>query len=123
MPRFSASDRASSILWSELYCEGIAMPTTDSRPSASAAMSCVASCFDFGAADRRKVVTTALDFPSMGYLWEAQRRVGAEVHVVPSDDDISVSTDRIRPAPADFTSIRSTPSIAKKRFGRSATRT
>lgn len=75
------------------------------QPSASAAMSVVASCFDFGAADRRKVVTTALDFPSMGYLWDAQRRIGAQVHIVPSDDDITVSMDRLLEAIDERTSL------------------
>lgn len=65
------------------------------QPSASVAMSVVASCFDFQSGGRRKVVTTALDFPSMGYIWEAQRRAGAGVHVVPSDDDIVVPLERI----------------------------
>ncbi|MBI1761204.1 MAG: aminotransferase class V-fold PLP-dependent enzyme [Acidobacteria bacterium] len=65
------------------------------QPNASVAMSAVASCFDFNATPRNKVVTTALDFPSMGYIWEAQQRLGARVHVVPSDDGIGVPLERI----------------------------
>ncbi len=65
------------------------------QPNASVALSTVASCFDFRATRRNKVVTTALDFPSMGYIWEAQKRLGAEVHVVPTDDGIVVPLDRI----------------------------
>jgi kynureninase len=42
----------------------------------------VASCFDFNNG-RNKVVTTALDFPSMEYFWDAQRQIGARVEVVP----------------------------------------
>src|SRR5919199_1168600 len=65
------------------------------QPNTSVALSVVASCFDFGAGRRDKVVTTALDFPSTGYVWEAQQRLGARVHVVPSDDGIAVPTGRI----------------------------
>jgi kynureninase len=65
------------------------------QPNTSVALSVVASCFDFGAGRRDKVVTTALDFPSTGYVWEAQQRLGARVHVVPSDDGISVPLERI----------------------------
>ena len=65
------------------------------QPSASVALSVVASCFDFGAGHRNKVVTTALDFPSTAYVWEAQQHLGARVHVVPSEDGIAVPTGRI----------------------------
>ncbi len=65
------------------------------QPNASVALSTVASCFDFNATKRNKVVTTALDFPSMGYVWEAQQRLGACVYVVPSEDGISVPMERI----------------------------
>src|SRR5438067_814338 len=65
------------------------------QPNTSVALSVVASCFDFGAGARNKVITTALDFPSTGYVWEAQQRLGARVHVVPSDDGITVPLERI----------------------------
>jgi kynureninase len=65
------------------------------QPNASVALSVVASCFDFGAGRRNRVVTTELDFPSMGYIWEAHRRAGAEVVVVPSDDGISTRLDHL----------------------------
>ncbi len=74
---------------------GAAPDSVQVQPTASVAMSVVASCFDFAQAKRRTVVTTALDFPSMGYIWEAQRRLGAEVHIVPSEDDIIIPTERI----------------------------
>jgi kynureninase len=60
------------------------------QPNASIALSSVASCFDFEAAGRNKIVTSALDFPSMDYVWDAQRRLGAIVEVVHSDDGIVV---------------------------------
>src|SRR5881398_1557343 len=48
------------------------------QPNASIALSSVASCFDFNAGKRNKIVTSALDFPSMEYIWEAQERLGAQ---------------------------------------------
>lgn len=74
---------------------GGAHGTVQVQPNASVALSAVASCFDFGSTRRNKIVTTALDFPSMGYVWEAQQRLGARVHVVPSDDGITAPLERI----------------------------
>jgi kynureninase len=65
------------------------------QPNASIAMATVASCFDFKSGSRNKVITTALDFPSMEYFWDAQRQAGAKVEVVPSADGISVPLERI----------------------------
>ena len=64
------------------------------QPNASIALATVASCFDFKTG-RNKVVTTALDFPSMEYFWDAQRQIGARIEVVPSADGISVPLERI----------------------------
>jgi kynureninase len=69
--------------------------TVQVQPNASIALSTVASCFDFASTTRNKIVTTALDFPSMGYIWEAQQRLGARLDVVPSEDGIIVSLERI----------------------------
>ena len=69
--------------------------TVQMQPNASIAMHAAASCFDFSHKSKNKVVTTAIDFPSMGYIWEAKQRLGADVHIVSSDDDISVPTERI----------------------------
>jgi kynureninase len=65
------------------------------QPNASVALSVVASCFDFPKGGRNKVVTTALDFPSTGYVWAAQQRLSAQVHVVPTDDGVAVPLERI----------------------------
>ncbi|MGA2689275.1 MAG: aminotransferase class V-fold PLP-dependent enzyme [Candidatus Korobacteraceae bacterium] len=54
----------------------------------------VASCFDFSGR-RNKVVYTDLNFPSVMYFWEAQRKRGARVVMVPNDDTIHVSTERL----------------------------
>ena len=65
------------------------------QPNASIAMATVASCFDFKSGRRNKVVTTALDFPSMEYFWDAQRQIGAKIEVVPSTNGVSVPLQRI----------------------------
>jgi kynureninase len=65
------------------------------QPNASIGLATAASCFDFKSGKRRKVVTTALDFPSMEYIWDGQRHIGAQVEVVPSPDGISVSLERL----------------------------
>jgi kynureninase len=75
------------------------------QPNASLALATVASCFDFKSATRNKVITTALDFPSMEYFWDAQRQSGARVEVVPSTDGISVSLERILDAIDDETCL------------------
>src|SRR5689334_1935540 len=65
------------------------------QPNASIALTTVASCFDFQSGRRKKVVTTALDFPSMEYIWEAQRQMGARVEVIQSHDGVSVPLEKI----------------------------
>jgi kynureninase len=54
----------------------------------------VASCFDFSG-KRNKVVYSDLNFPSVMYFWEAQRAYGAQVHMVPTDDGITVPLERL----------------------------
>jgi kynureninase len=54
----------------------------------------VASCFDFSG-PRNKVVYSDLNFPSVMYFWEAQQAYGARVHMVQTDDGITVPIDRL----------------------------
>lgn len=54
----------------------------------------VASCFDFSG-KRNKVVYSDMNFPSVMYFWEAQRVRGARVHMVKTDDGITVPTERL----------------------------
>jgi kynureninase len=65
------------------------------QPNASIALATIASCFDFNASRRNKVVTTDLDFPSMEYIWEAKKQLGARVEVVTSPDGVSIPLERI----------------------------
>jgi kynureninase len=75
------------------------------EPNASIAMATVASCFDFKTGNRNKVVTTALDFPSMEYFWDAQRQIGAKIDVIPSTNGVSVPLERILDAIDSETSL------------------
>jgi kynureninase len=60
----------------------------------SIAESIVLSCFDFDG-PRNKVVYTDMNFPSVMYVFEAQKRRGARIHMVPSDDGVTVDTQRV----------------------------
>ncbi|HEX3352538.1 MAG TPA: aminotransferase class V-fold PLP-dependent enzyme [Terriglobales bacterium] len=54
----------------------------------------VASCFDFSG-KRNKVVYSDLNFPSVMYFWQAQQAHGARVHMVSTDDGITVPLERL----------------------------
>jgi kynureninase len=64
------------------------------QPNVSAAMACVASCFEF-AAPRNRVVYESLMFPSVSYVWKAEERRGAEVVVVESADGATIDADAV----------------------------
>ncbi|MGW9127179.1 aminotransferase class V-fold PLP-dependent enzyme [Paenibacillus chitinolyticus] len=55
-------------------------------PSVSLAASAVASALQF-TTGRNKVVTTEMDFPSIGHVWLAQQSRGAQVAYVPSENN------------------------------------
>jgi len=65
------------------------------QPNASIALSSVLSCFDFTSTKRSNIVASALDFPSMRYILDAQTPMGARVETVPSDDGVTIPTERI----------------------------
>src|SRR5438067_1271787 len=75
------------------------------QPNASIALSSVLSCFDFTSIKRNKIVASALDFPSMQYILDAQTPMGARVEIVPSDDGIAIPTERIVDAIDDATAL------------------
>jgi kynureninase len=62
----------------------------------------IASCFDFSG-KRNKIVYTDMNFPSVMYFWEAQQARGACVHMVTTDDGITVPTQRLLDAIDDQT--------------------
>lgn len=54
----------------------------------------ILSCFDFGGR-RNKIVYEALNFPSVMYVYEAHRSLGARVVEVPSDDGVTIPLERM----------------------------
>jgi len=60
----------------------------------SVAQSVLLSCFDFSGR-RNKVVYSELNFPSVMYVHEAHRALGARIQVVPSDDGMTVPLERM----------------------------
>ena len=52
------------------------------------------SCFDYPP-ERNRIVYTELNFPNVMYLAEGERKKGAEIVMVPSDDGIGVPTERL----------------------------
>jgi kynureninase len=62
----------------------------------------LASCFAFSG-QRNKIVYCDQNFPSVMYFWEAQRLLGARVHMVKTDDGITVPTERLLDAIDDRT--------------------
>lgn len=64
-------------------------------PNVSIAQSAVLSALDFGRG-RDTIVTTALDFPSVRYVYEGLgARLGARIVSVPSEDGIGIDTERL----------------------------
>ena len=53
----------------------------------------ISSCFDFRG-PRNKVVMTDLEFPSIQYFYHEQRRNGARVELVPSNDAVRFDLDK-----------------------------
>ena len=54
---------------------------------------------------RRKLVCTAMDFPSMIYLYKAQQDAGFDLEIIPALDDLSVPGERIAAAIDDRTAV------------------
>jgi kynureninase len=53
----------------------------------------ISSCFDFRGS-RNKVVMTDLEFPSIQYFYHEQRRNGARIDLIPSDDPVRFDLQR-----------------------------
>src|SRR3981189_1846498 len=54
----------------------------------------ISSCFDFRG-PRNKVVMVELEFPSIQYFYHRQRRLGARVEVVATQDNIRIDLDKL----------------------------
>jgi kynureninase len=69
--------------------------TVAMHQNVSVCQSIIISCFDL-TAKRNKIVYEALNFPSVMYVYEAHARAaGARVVEVPSDDGITIDTQRM----------------------------
>ncbi|MDR3639497.1 MAG: aminotransferase class V-fold PLP-dependent enzyme [Isosphaeraceae bacterium] len=64
------------------------------QPNVTLAHAVVFSAFDFHGR-RPKVVTDAMHFPSLLYLLKGLEAEGAEIVVVPSDDGVTIETERV----------------------------
>lgn len=60
----------------------------------SVAQSVLLSCFDFSG-KRNKIVYSELNFPSVMYVYEARRDLGARIEVVPSEDGFTIPLERM----------------------------
>ena len=68
---------------------------TAMMPNVTNAQATVLSALDY-AAPRDTIVMSALDFPSVRYVYDhLAPRLGARIVVVPSDDGIAIDTDRL----------------------------
>ena len=61
-----------------------------------------------GSAPRPRVVTTALDFPTIGHQWLARAPLGVELVVVPSADGLTVGLDAFAAAIDERTALVAT---------------
>jgi kynureninase len=73
---------------------GVEPDTVSMHQNVAMASQAILSCFAFDG-PRNRIVYTDLNFPSVMYLYEAQRDRGAEIVRVPSDDGIEVPTERL----------------------------
>lgn len=68
--------------------------TVSTHQNVTTCQAVVASCFDFSG-KRNKVVYSDMNFPSVMYFWEAQQANGARVHMVQTDDGVTVPLGRL----------------------------
>jgi kynureninase len=83
---------------------GAAAGTVSMHENVTTAHLVALSCHRPGGS-RRRIVCTAMDFPSMVYLFRAQQANGFELRVVPAEDDLTVRTDRLLDAIDETTAV------------------
>ena len=74
------------------------------QPNVTLASAVVASCFDFSG-ERNKIVCSALNFPSIIYLYRQQERRGAKLRLVESPDGVVVPLDEMLEAIDETTAL------------------
>jgi kynureninase len=75
--------------------------------SVSSALAVIASCYTYR--DRRRIITTALDFPTIPYQWLVKPDV--EVVILPSDDGLHVPLERYAAAIDERTALVATSHV------------
>lgn len=73
--------------------EGTVVPMTN----ATRGMAAIASCFTFEG-KRRKIVLSDLEFTTVYPFWRGLEELGATLEIVPSEDGLGVSTERLAEA-------------------------
>ncbi len=73
---------------------GVRPGAVSMHQNVSVAAAIFLSCIDYPP-ERNRIVYEELNFPNVTYLLDGERRKGAEVVVVPSDDGIGVPTERL----------------------------
>ena len=68
--------------------------TVSTHQNVTTCQAVIASCLNFSG-KRNKVVYSDMNFPSVTYFWEAQHERGARVHMVKTDDGITVPLERL----------------------------
>lgn len=70
-----------------------------------------AAGIDAGDHPRPRVVTTALDFPTVGHQWLAREPLGVELEVIPSVDGLTISTAAFEAAIDERTALVATSQV------------
>ncbi len=73
---------------------GVAPDTISMHQNVATALAIVTSCYRFDS-PRRRIVLSALEFPSNIYLFKGFERYGAELVVVPAADGVRVDTEAL----------------------------
>lgn len=73
---------------------GVKPGAVSMHQNVSVAASIFLSCIDYPA-ERNKIVYEALNFPNVIYLLEGERKKGAEIVTVPSDDNVGIPIERL----------------------------
>jgi kynureninase len=85
-------------------CIGAAAGSVSMHENVTTAHVVALSCLRPSGA-RTRIVCTAMDFPSMVYLYRAQQAAGFELRVVPAEHDLTVRTDRVVDAIDETTAV------------------
>jgi len=73
---------------------GVDPETVSMHQNVAMASEAIMSCFSFEG-PRNRIVFTDMNFPSVMYLYEAQRARGAEIVRVPSEDGVRIDLERL----------------------------